>query len=461
MPLTRASRIALFALVLLSMLLRLLFLDRGALAHDEPFTAYWSQQPLARFWAMLAEENNPPLHFLITRWWSMLVPFEASWLRVPSAISSGLVVWPLFLIAHHASGLRAATIAAVMFIFCSHHQGFAQEARAYALFTLLATLSMWLHMRVCRPTSRSALLLAVVNVLLVYTHFFGWLVVGLQGLMVLALPAMRPHWRAWARAAAFTAVLFSPYIVIFLQRAQAAVAGGTWLQAPSWEEPYNMIWRWSNAPVIAIAFIGLIAASFVRKPGNGALRNLAAIWALVPLTTMFAVSFWIPVFHDRYLVFAAPGFALLAAAGIEGVKSGPGVRWGLAGITAIAMAITFEPNRKRYAPEGVVELAARLCGNECSLQVAPSWYWLNYLAASDSEQLRQDQRHLLQSGIFIPDNVQAEALGPTVLIDATGGTGYAGEKAALRARYARIDSVEADHQVWLYRFMNSAQTARP
>lgn len=461
MPLTRAGRIALAALILLSAALRLLFIDRGALAHDEPFTVYWAQRPLADLWRMLGSENNPPLHFLLVRGWSTLAPFEAAWLRVPSALASALAVWPLFLIAHRLSGLRAAVTAGLLIVFSNYQFGFAQEVRGYALLILLASWSTWLLVRMDRTRRRSAIPLALVNACMVYTHFFGWIMIAVQGAAVASVPALRGARSTFLRAAAITAALFSPYAVIFIVRARTSIAEGTWLPPPAWEELYNMVWRWSNAPVLAVGFLLLIAIAGMRAKNTPPLQRLSLIWTLLPLLGMFSASFWVPIFHDRYLAFAAPGFALLVAASIEALSGDHRARTAVSAIAAAGMALTFAPGRQnRYAPEGVAAMAREWCRDECSLQVAPSWYWLNYLAADNIEELRHDQSHLLRSGAFVPSAAQAAALGPTVLVDATGDGSAAAVKSALRASYAQSDSVEADHRVWVYRFSRAAATVR-
>ncbi|MGK3946046.1 hypothetical protein ABK046_47825, partial [Streptomyces caeruleatus] len=87
-------------------------------------------------------------------------------------------------------------------------------------------------------------------VLLVYTHFFGWLFIGLQ-LLVVAVPEFRRHRRSYFTALGIAGVAYLPYAFIFAQRLGQSVSHGTWLAKPEPEELYNMIWRWSNAPVLA------------------------------------------------------------------------------------------------------------------------------------------------------------------------------------------------------------------
>ena len=70
MPLHRTDRLLLFGLVAVNLVLKLSWLDVTELAHDEPFTVFWSQRPWAELWAMFRTENNPPLYFLLIKAWS-------------------------------------------------------------------------------------------------------------------------------------------------------------------------------------------------------------------------------------------------------------------------------------------------------------------------------------------------------------------------------------------------------
>lgn len=450
------TRSIVLALVLVNVALKLLWLGVNDLSYDEPFTVYWSQQPIGRFWEMLRTENNPPLYFLLIKAWSAVVPFEAAWLRVPSALFSALAVWPMFLLSKRMAGIRAAVVSSLLFTLNNHHYGFAHEVRAYALFALLAITGMWLLWRAKDTPGNgicTLLLLSALNALIVYTHFFGWLAISGQALCVLALPELRHLRRNFLLGATLTILCFSPYLVIFLHRAGESLSAGTWLEAPATEEVYNMIWRWSNAPVLAVTFLVVIATAMARSKARPPVLRFAALWCLVPLLGLFLVSLFMPMFLDRYLVFAAPGFALLVAGSFEHLGLPP--RWIQAAcIGAVAgMAITFTPWKEgRYQPVRVVQQVDRWCGSDCAVEVVPPWYWLNYLAAEDIAQLRDDQEDLLHSDVYVPAKEEIGAYGPTVLVDASGSQRYQSVVSALRNVYATVDSIEADHRVWVYRF---------
>ena len=452
------TRILIFALIAFNLVLKLLWLDVNELAHDEPFTVYWSQQPLAAFWEMLRTENNPPLYFLLIKAWSAIVPFEASWLRVPSAVFSALAVWPLFLLARKLSGVRVALTASLLFTLTNYHFGFAHEVRAYSLLTLLATTGMWLLMRAKdKPNNgvRAMLGLSALNVLLVYTHFFGWLAIGLQGLCVFLLPELRHLRRQFLFGLAITLAWFSPYLVIFMQRMGNSVAQGTWLEPPVPEELYNMIWRWSNAPVLAIGFLLLITVACFRDRLRAGPLRLALIWCMVPLLGMFAVSFAVPMFLDRYLVYAAPGFALLVAVAIEQLRAPAYANAGIAALAVVAMGFTFTPWKEGvYHPSRVVQQANAWCPDGCTMHVWPPWYNLNYAAARGIERLKDDQRSFLDFNLEQAVVLTHDSVLPTIVVDASGEPSAARQPwyGSLRKVYPAADSVEADHRVWVYRF---------
>lgn len=465
MPPARADRLLLLALLALNLVLKLLWLGVNELAHDEPFTVFWSQRPLTELWAMFRTENNPPLYFLLIKAWSAGVPFEAAWLRIPSALFSALAVWPLFLLARRFSGRGAAILAAVLFTCSNHHYGLAHEVRAYSLFTLLTITGMWLLVRAAdRPAAgiRPMLQLSMLNVVLVYTHFFGWLVIGLQGLLVLMLPELRSNRRGYLLGAAVTAGAFLPYAFIFLERMTQSVGQGTWLTPPVPEELYNMLWRWSNAPVLTVAFLALIVAAGGKDRLRTSGLRFAALWAFVPLLGMFAVSFAVPMFLDRYLVYAAPGFALLVALSAEALFSRRAAQRSAMAVLGLGMAATFTPWRDTGAhPSRVVQVEQEWCADGCSVEVLPRWYWLTHLAAKDIHSLRRptDQHMAYFAGSGRRSDAQVpsaplDTMPNAIVIDA-GAHLVDPERSwyrELRAIYPHVDSVEADRKVRVYRF---------
>lgn len=456
------NRLILLALIAFNLVVKLLWLDVNDLAHDEPFTVYWSQRPIPEFKAMLFAENNPPLHFLLTRWWSELVLFEAAWLRVPSAIFSALAVWPLFLIARKLSGLRTAMVTGLLFSLSNYQYGYAHEVRTYALFTLLACWSTWLVVR--RKDEEHVgwlplLQLALVNSIMVYTHYFGWLMIGMQAAFILLVPGLRSWRGAFAVSVLVTAVLFGPMFLVFVKRAGESLSQGTWLSFPVPEELYNMVWKWSNAPVLAAAAIVLIVAGIVRRERGDAAMRLAALWGLAPLLGLYMVSQFKPMFLDRYLVFSAPGFALLVAHCIRSIRV-PLLAGNLvAAAMVLGMAFTFTPWRPSiHQPSRVAAQVAEWCGADCHVEVLPPWYWLSLKAGQGISNLKEDQSALLKARVLVPTAAQAQALGSYVLVDASGSDESAWVRDGLQLAYDTMEVAEPNYRLRVFRFRNQSRS---
>ena len=458
------------ALLLLSAVLKFSWLGVNELTGDEPFTVHWAARSLPALFDMLRTENNPPLYFLLMKAWMLLVPLDEAWLRVPAALCSTLAVWPLYRLAEQLADRRPAVVSGLLFTLSQYHYELAHEVRAYALFTLLAITGMWMLVRAVhrRSPARTMLGLAVLNTLMVYTHFFGWLAIGVQGVCVLLLPMFRPMRKGFLLGALLTLLCFGPYLAIFLGRFGASVEQGTWVPIPGIEEMYNMVWKWSNAPVCAVLFLLLIAAVLVRDRLRHPALALAALWCLVPLVGMWLVSQWVPMYVDRYLVYAAPGFVLLV-----GVASGRLVRmepwpaW-VGALCVVAMALSFAPWRSNgRKPSEAAALLHRwgAAQGEVPVVVRPSWYRLELAWALDPKSLTRNAWGDRWGSLLVESAPDPAAPGTKALVwvegpgaeHASGGT--VPEPAALG--YTLLEERILPKGVVLRRYGRTAQRSVP
>lgn len=452
----RRDRVLLFSLLVLGLLLKLSWLGTNALAHDEPFTVYWALRPWAEFRAMLGSENNPPLYFMLMRCWAAVVPLEPAWLRIPSAVFSSLVVLPLFLLGKRMQGSVAAVVATLLFTLNDHHFGLGHEVRAYSLFTLLTVSSVLQLHRFVHDEKRAVLWLTVLNILLIYTHFLGWLVVGLQLLLILPFASFRPKLKTWAGMFILLLAAYLPYISIFAQRAGSSISKGTWLTTPPVEEVYNMLWRWSNAPMIAVMLLAFVVGMLIKDRFRSQSMVWASLWTFVPLLGLWVVSQWIPLFLDRYLVFAAPGWHLLVAFSI-GMLPGRSA-WAGATVAALAMVSTFTPwTKDQYTPELVVQYVEDLRNiDPCApVLVVPAWYRLTYRFAQDRERFRSEPPNLEHSHELEPGDPDCHVL---ILVDAAPPDAESQQLLEqIRITHLIMDSTLASQKVWVKRFRRRDQ----
>jgi 4-amino-4-deoxy-L-arabinose transferase-like glycosyltransferase len=185
------------ALTLLAAALRFSTLGLQSIWYDEAFIPVHVLHPgLAATWhSFVHSENTPPLWYLIA--WADARVFGTGEiaLRWPSALAGTVTVPVVWAIARELSERRrvavlSATLVAVNPLFV----WYSQEARAYALFVLLAALMILCFLRAERqPTPRRMAAFAVTGSLALLSHYFA---VFLLVPMVLWLARERTRRRA-------------------------------------------------------------------------------------------------------------------------------------------------------------------------------------------------------------------------------------------------------------------------
>ena len=459
-------------LLLVNLALKLAWAGVNELAGDEPFTVYWSMRPWHELFSMLRTENNPPLFFVLMHGWIKLVPLDPAWFRVPSAVFSALTVWPLFRLGNRLGGTVAGFTAALLFTFSQHAYAFAHEVRAYPLLVLACTWAVWQLLRLAddqhrHPAQRPASLLWLVaaNVLATWAHYFGWLMIGLEVVLVFTVPALRTARVKLLAAVLLTVLCNLPLLGILYARAGTSLGQGTWLEPPGWEEPYNMLVRWSNAPVVAVCFIALITTMLLlrRERIRSSALFIPLQWTLLPLVGMFLVSLLFPVYLDRYLLFASIGFYLLVAMAVQAAPGGKHLRRALSAVCVAAMTITFAPWKAgNHHPSRVVAQAQAWREGPTITLSQPPWYQLTYAWAKDPHLFRSAaplEMTLREQGILPVQRDLAAPLDSAVqtvvhidawaaLADPEGHVLH-----LLRTQYQQEDSTEADKKVHVRRFI--------
>lgn len=448
-------------LLLLNAGLKFSWLGVNELAGDEPFTLFQAQRALPALFHMLRTENNPPLHFLLMHAWTRVVGLDPAAMRASSALFSVLTVWPLFLLGRRLGGTMTGLTAALLFTFSQHQYAFAHELRAYPLLVLLTTTSMQLLGSLgAQPQGRRwrVAALAAVNVLVVYTHFFGWIMVGLEGLILAVVRSWRPALRAWLWATVAAVISYVPYAVIFLQRATSSIAQGTWVKPHGAEEVWNMVRRWSNQPVVTVLLLGVIVVALVRRRWQA--FAVSALWMLVPLLGLWLVQPLVPAYVDRYLLFASPGLYLLAGQALAVAIGAPRWKWLAPVGGVVAMAVTFVPwKQNELHPSRVVERTQRWGS---IVLVDPADYELTYAWHLDStlyrhpEELEEALRARNVYGVHAPGDLPEKwrSASAVVLVDAWSALHDPAEltKQEIRTDLVLMDSTAADRGVWVYRF---------
>src|SRR5215213_9018851 len=185
------------SLVALYVAARLWRLTASCLWFDEIFSVHAARHTWAGLWHFAAADLiHPPLFYALLKLWAAAGGESLQWLRLFPALAAIVALVPFLLLARGLRlGAQETTLALLLAAANGYLVKYAQELRMYSLLLLLALTSLWLFARFNnsedgRPRRGTLVGLTFVNLLLVYTHYYGWLVVACEA-VYLCLRARR------------------------------------------------------------------------------------------------------------------------------------------------------------------------------------------------------------------------------------------------------------------------------
>ena len=173
-------------------LLRFWHLTDSCLWFDEIFSVHAAEHSFENlFWFVAQDLIHPPLFYVLLKLWILIGGENLFWLRSFPVLFSILALVPFYLLCRQLK-LTLPTIAlALTFLTASGSLiKYAQEVRMYSLLLCLSLFSIWLFARFLN-VGKGIWFLTFVNILLVYTQYFGWFVVFSEVLLILYLQRIK------------------------------------------------------------------------------------------------------------------------------------------------------------------------------------------------------------------------------------------------------------------------------
>ena len=312
---------------LANFLLKILFVAGNEVAMDEPFSIFYAQMELPAVFRMLNTENNPALHFILLHFWIKLFGTGAFSVRFLSVIFSSLTASVIFLTGKKFFSTATAITGALIFTFSLFHVTFSHEARVYPLFVLLTALSLYCFLSlVNRPGSwKPVVALFVVNLLLIYAHYFGFFVVAAELVSLFVSGNIKKIGKKLFLVFLLLALAYIPNILVFIHRFSFTVTHGTWVRKPEVTELYGNLNRFLNSRTVVVVLLLIILvymalllrkrllftkfSEFFSSPSS----RVLLVWFVFPYLSMFFLSFRLPMFLDRYIIYISVSFYLLIA----------------------------------------------------------------------------------------------------------------------------------------------------
>jgi uncharacterized membrane protein len=333
--------------------IRLWNLTAFCLDSDEIFSLLTARENLGHlFQSVRADVVHPPLFYLVLWVWVKIGGESMLWLRLLPLLLSILAL-PLVWIVFRQLKLNApARIIALALLVIDNDQVFhARYVRMYALFFLLSLASVALFdLFLDRATPKRVIALTAVNLLLVYTQYFGWMVIGIEALALLWMD--RRKLKPFLMGTAAIALLFAPWAY---EAAQAAIAKGGlkpnlgWIRHPKIGDVWwyyvgreGPLWPVPVASAMVFFLFGAMIAGLWRvfratnDPLQSSRLRFAALLAFLPpyatyvLSNLMRNSIW----GNRHLIVSAVPYLALLATGLVALRP----KWARLIVISIAAA---------------------------------------------------------------------------------------------------------------------------
>lgn len=417
--------------VVLNLMLRLLFITVPDVQLDEPFSIYYASVGWDALWEMIPNENSPPLHFIFLKCWASLVGVSVFALRLPSVVFTSFTVVFVILIGEKYLKRYTGIIAAVFYTFSNLVMYHSHEIRVYGWFIFISAASFYLFFKYLETEkTKWVLWLAVINTLVLYSHFVGWFVLGIQGLSVLL--TYRTSLITMIKKGLLLCIpvlLYLPYLAIFLSRV-TKLSKGTWIDPPVLHDLYRMFYKSLNEPIMVIViltlFTGYAAYSLFGKYRSGVLfkyRVTVILWWGVPLVGLWAYSFFMPFYLTRYVVFGVPGLCLYFAFILSAYQD-----WlPKAAPYLITVVLLFSAATTDLVADGGAsiraewEMIARMKDQNTSVVITPGWYDKDFAFFYEGgKYFRQGvkmESELAKVGVYSFHDADEKALGDCCLKD--------------------------------------------
>lgn len=278
-------------------------------------------------------EANMSLYYLLLRGW-LHVGHSPFLVRVLSVVISAGALAAIYWFARSLYDRRVALVATALLAVNAFDIRYAQEARSYSLFLLLATLSSGFFVAFLKePTRRNRIAYIGFSVFAVYAHFYAllliaaqWLVLRLDGAPVaLSDESRKEIARQLRRCWIAIAIAVLPLLVFVAKTGAGPIK---WIQWPGLSGLWEFATYFSDGiPLVyfAACILALLPLRknlpFCRSDWPSWRLHFLTIWLLFPIGLTVLLSFVRPVFLPRYMIFCLPALLILTAVGLTSLRT--------------------------------------------------------------------------------------------------------------------------------------------
>jgi uncharacterized membrane protein len=356
----------LIIIILLAVFLRLYKLDFQSLWGDELYSLI-PTHPANSLESVIeySKSDQPPLYFILLNTWFKLVPYNEYTGRLLSVVFGVIGVVAMYFLGKEFKDEQTGLLASIITALNYFHIYYSQEMRFYSLLFLMSALSYLFFLKCYKkPKLINYFFYCLFSIGLVYTHYFGPVVIITQAVIFLILVFTGKNNKRFIIFSVISGlvILFAylPWLPTILKDTEI---NAFWI-----EKPYPLMfgmffYRYlGKDPFLAlifIIFIGLFIRQFIA-------RNNISINSIEPagfvrdrfiiLSVWIVISYLIPYLYSvavvsimevRYTIIMLPAFFVIFSLGLSLIKNAR-IRAMLIGAIFISTTLNFLFFNKYY-----------------------------------------------------------------------------------------------------------------
>lgn len=324
------DRIGLNLILIAGTILRFFDLGRFAPWYDEALCIFQSERllPLINGTGL---SNNPPLYFIILYFWRLINP-HFMFLRSFSVLTGIASIWLVYRIGRRVYSRQAGLIAALLLACSPMHIYYSQEIKMYSLNCMLVLSAILVMLNYIEKTYlKSLILLALLHAVMIYTHYYLFIVIIVTNLFMMYLiwnqKMKSAHWLIFN-----TLILFSyiPWLIVFSRHLNLTIGYVTsYIPHPGLNNLFYSLKNFSvgfhSARVvywpIFLVFMGalMLVIRYTIKVRHLLIGFLILMFCF-PICIIFLISQFQPLYLDRYFLYTLPTYLILCGIGLATIN---------------------------------------------------------------------------------------------------------------------------------------------
>lgn len=317
-----------FLIVIANVLLRIFFAASAPFNYDEMISVKNTLLDFGHIKHEAEWDNNPPFYYYSLWVWHSMLPVSEFNSRLLSVLLVSLAIGFSFLLSSKYLNLTTGIFCALLLSFSNFLVYYSLEARAYALVLLLAVTSTLFFFRYLeKPRFISLLPLALVNFLIIYTHYIAGMVLMVQYLFMLMyhrdlIKGFMPLHTLIVAALVFLRFTKKQFQTILNYNHKEDF----WLKKAGLADLWNALSSLFYHPIVAIVFL-FVAAFFIfqlfqkREQPVNRFELYCFLMGICSVAFLFILGTMKAVFLDRYLVFSVPFITMLVCYRLSSIQA--------------------------------------------------------------------------------------------------------------------------------------------